>query len=142
MRLEPSYYKAALLFSSLLAATRKHERYFCCPTLSPSLSLRSAEEQQNFLQHHKCQNISTSKHPQISVFFFFFFSREIQMIPSFPLYRQMLLEEHIALRLMVQDTFFKACQNYQSFAKGKKKEKKTTTQQKNLKCILQPLFRN
>lgn len=121
MRLEPSYYKAALLFSSLLAATRKHERYFCCPTLSPSPSLRSAEEQQNFLQHHKCQNISTSKHPQISVVFF---SRELQMIPSFPLYRQMLLEEHIALRLMVQDTFFKACQNYQSFAKGKKKEKK------------------
>lgn len=121
MRLEPSYYKAALLFSSLLAATRKHERYFCCPTLSPSPSLRSAEEQQNFLQHHKCQNISTSKHPQISVVFF---SRELQMIPSFPLYRQMLLEEHIALHLMVQDTFFKACQNYQSFAKGKKKEKK------------------
>lgn len=52
------------------------------------------------------------------------------MIPSFPLYRQMLLEEHIALRLMVQDTFFKACQNYQSFAKGKKKEKKKTPHNK------------
>lgn len=52
------------------------------------------------------------------------------MIPSFPLYRQMLLEEHIALRLMVQDTFFNACQNYQSFAKGKKK---THTQQKTPK---------
>lgn len=48
MRLEPSYYKAALLFSSLLAATGKHERYFRCPTLSPSPSLHSAEEQQLF----------------------------------------------------------------------------------------------
>lgn len=55
------------------------------------------------------------------------------MIPSFPLYRQMLLEEHIALRLMVQDTFFKACQNYQSFAKGKKKEKKNHHTTKKLK---------
>lgn len=43
------------------------------------------------------------------------------MIPSFPLYRQMLLEEHIALHLMVRDTFFNTCQNFQSFAKEKKK---------------------
>lgn len=52
------------------------------------------------------------------------------MIPSFPLYCQMLLEEHIALHLMVQDTFFKACQNYQSLAKGKKKKEKNTTKLK------------
>lgn len=57
------------------------------------------------------------------------------MIPSFPLYRQMLLEEHIALHLMVQDTFFNACQNYQSFAKEKKKQTKTNTQQKPLKVL-------
>lgn len=48
------------------------------------------------------------------------------MIPSFPLYRQMLLEEHIALHLMVQDTFFNTCQNFQSFAKEKKKPTTTT----------------
>jgi len=123
MRLEPSHYKASFLLSSLQAATHKHALCFHCSTLSPSLSLNSAEKQQNFLQHHKCQNISTSKHPQISVVFF---SRELQMIPSFPLYRQMLLEEHIALHLMVQDTFFKACQNYQSLLRGKKKWKNTT----------------
>lgn len=58
--------------------------------------------------------------------FVFFFSRELQTIPSFPLYCQMLLEEHIALHLMVQDTFFKACQNYQSLLREKKKWKNTT----------------
>lgn len=129
MRLEPSHYKASFLLSSLQAATHKHALCFHCSTLSPSLSLNSAEKQQNFLQHHKCQNISTSTYPQISAFFvgfFFFFSRELQTIPSFPLYRQMLLEEHIALHLMVQDTFFKACQNYQSLLRGKKKWKNTT----------------
>lgn len=52
------------------------------------------------------------------------------MIPSFPLYRQLLLEKHIALYLMIQNTFFNACQNYQSFAKEKKTQ---TSQQKTLK---------
>lgn len=45
MRLEPSYYKPSLLFSSLQALTHKHTYCFCCPTLSLGLSLNSAEEQ-------------------------------------------------------------------------------------------------
>lgn len=40
------------------------------------------------------------------------FSRQLHMSPSFPQQSQVLLEEHTAFCSMVQDKFFRACQDY------------------------------
>lgn len=122
MRLEPLHYKTSPLFSSLQAMTHKLTLLLLPHSFSwpfSSLSQRTVELFCNITNARISQPLTTPR--------YLCFSRQRQMIPSFHFYHQMLLEEHIVLCLMVQDRFFNECQNYQSFAKEKKKQTKQNT---------------
>lgn len=113
MRLEPSYYKTSLLFSSVQAVPHKLMLLLLPHSFSWPFSSLSQRTVELFATNIRISQPLTTPR-------YLCFSRQLQMIPSFHFYHQMLLEEHIALYLMVQDRFFNECLNYQSFARYKK----------------------
>lgn len=127
MRLVPSHYKTSLLFSLQQAATHKLTLLFS-PLFLLALLFTQPKNSGTF-----CNITNVRISQPLTTPRYLCFSRQLQMIPSFHFYHQMLLEEHIALHLMVQDRFFKECQNYQSFARERTNKTKHNT--KPLKVI-------
>lgn len=131
MSLEPSHCKTSLLFSLLQAMTQTLIA-FAAPLFLLALLFSQPENSGTFC------NITNARLSQpLTTPRYLCFSRQLQMIPSLHFYHQMLLGKHIALHLMAQDRFFNECQNYQSFARKKTKNKnKTKHNIKSLKVQL------